>query len=241
MFHGSAYQLSKCTVYSFWILYSLQSIGTIISMVGLVGHSLIFAFGWSITALSALLFAIYLPSLFIYKLHQINQKTMDTNVTPRSARSRSTSKSQSGGTENTSQQKQNTFLILIRKCTILTILSLISSCVVYICGVMRSLLDSDDFNVSVIWGYSIILDVNTNLLCIMLSNTFGHEYYMKILGCVDRCIENNCCKSGQRGVVSELSSYIEGTKTESQPSEIVTTKNDEHKLQLDLDKVSEVP
>ena len=170
---------------------------------------------------------------------------METNEPSRvRSQSKSTTRSKSGspGTGNNVQQKQqNTFLILIRKCTILTILSLISSCVVFVGGIMN-MLDLDDFNWKVIWGYSIILDVNSNLLCIMLSNTFGHEYYIKALGCIDKCVEDNCCTTQTR-LESELSGYMEETKTETKRSEIVMTptKDDDQELQLDLSRESEVP
>ena len=42
---------------------------------------------------------------------------------------------------------------------------------------------------------------------------------MKIFGCIDKCVENNCCR-GVDPVGNELSSYIETTETK--PSNTIT-------------------
>lgn len=210
VFHGSAYQLSTSVTYSFWILYSIEIFASLVSYYGLLENTQLYAIGWTIGCTVTLTLAVFLPSLFIYKLYQINQKVMDDKP-------RSLSQSGSTSTGSNAQETVNTFLVLIRKYTILTIVSLISSWVVFVCG-MIEIFYGFNFELSVIWGYSLILDVNSNLLCIMLSNVFGHGYYMKIFGCIDKCVENNCCKKSEDRVQNELSSYIE--ETDIKPSQI---------------------
>lgn len=214
VFHGSAYQLSKCTIYSFWILYSIQVIATLVGFAGLTFViPILFGIGWTLGSTVTIIFAIFFPSLFISKLNQINKKT-EKSMSPRSPTvsvTKSSKGDKSMGDNDKIQQQENSFLILIRKCTILTILSLISSWVVYICGFME-ILYPRNFELGVVWGYAVIMDVNSNLLCIMLSNTFSHECYMKVFGCIDKCVAKNCCRDVDV-VNNGLSSYIETTKT----------------------------
>lgn len=209
MFDGSAYQLSKCAIYSFNIFYIIITASAIMGFIGLTFHPLIFEIGFAIGSLSTWILAMYLPSLFIYKLYQINKKV--NMVKNRN--------------NNESESSERGILAVMKKCTILTIFSLITTWSVVIGGVMEIIVGSK-FNVLVFWGYAIILDVNSNFVSVILSNSFCNDYYLKLCGPIERCIfDQLCCKNnndiGERvGSVSpqsspamELSAYMESTQT----------------------------
>ena len=233
VFHGSAYQLSKCAIYSFYTFYGVITASALMGFIGLIVKewALMFEIGFAIGSLSTWMLAMYLPSLFVYKLHQINKKVKITTNASKSKRS------------DGSESNEGGILAVMRKCTILTMFSLITTWCCLIGGILEIIFGSK-FNILVFWHYSIILDVCSNFIGLMLSNSFCDDYYRKICGCIERCLfDGNCCKnevnanafrvgsvSPSSGPAMELSAYMESTQTTKQ-----TQSNEERMDDLDLD------
>ena len=250
VFHASAYELSKCAVYSFYIAYSIVITCVIIGFAGLYITPLVFEIGFALGAFGLMSLAVYLPSLFVYKLSQINKKVKAVNK------------------HNSSQERGNAadrgILAVIRKVAILTVFSMVSAWSAFLGG-MLEIIVGGKFNVLVFWGYAIIMDMNINFICVMLSNSFCEGYYMKICAFVgiEDCVKKCCFDDGgddtkkrsRIGSVSpeskssytsnpekELSSYMDtATETTKATKESIDVIEDDQGLGLDLDEVSEIP
>ena len=80
-----------------------------------------------------------------------------------------------------------TFISIIIKTTILTVISSLSTLLfVIISGwfFIVTLYDENE-NVHNIWKYCLTLDVMTNFCCIILTNNFADKYYQNLCGCLD--------------------------------------------------------
>ena len=228
VFTNSAYKLSKCTAYSFWICYTGACIAGLCGIVGLVAWiEPLYVYGYAVGFSFALILAIYLPSLFIYKLFQINKQVMENNsIQPRVSmvpNTKSDTQSHSPSVSITKRLKtrkttdinrDNSILTVIRKCTILTFVSLISTWTIFICLMVAFNHCCSDF-LLILWGYALIIDRWSNFGCVMLSNNFFDSYYMKICGWIDNCVGECCFKEMVDGgdKEKELSSYIDSTAT----------------------------
>ena len=223
---------------------------TLCSFIGFAGlfiHPLVYAYGYMGGIFSALVLSIYLPSLFIYKLSQVNDKAMKSN-NEESKTATSKSKSSSSSTTKSSEAMANkTILTVIRKCIILTISNLISTGSIFICVLLATFVYGDNFNLLIVWAYTLILDLHSNFICVMLSNSFYDKHYKKLCHGIERCAFDGLLCLGNRnapivsrvGSVSpqngpemELSSYMESTQTDA-----VQNQMDK----LDLDQNEEVP
>ena len=233
VFAESAYKLTKCSSYPFWFCIIGASIAAFCGIFGLITWILpLYFYGYVIGLLFALILAIYLPSLFIYKLFQINKQVMENN----SLRSRpsviqtstSPTDSPSGSPKvnangsrfkrkrTTEMNRDNSILMVIRKCTILTFVSLISTWTIFVCLITASQSCCSDLLLA-IWGYAMVIDRCMNFICVMLSNNFCDEYYVKLCGWIDKCVGKCCFKEREvvvgGGKEKELSSYIESAPT----------------------------
>ena len=253
VFHGSAYQLSKCSIYSFRIIYVTVGVGAMSGFAGLFIHPLLYAIGYMFGFLCAMFLAIYLPSLFIYKLYQINNNMMKANMTndesnsaPSRTRTRSVSRSKPQSQRGNNDT--NAISTVIRKCIILTMTSSISTMTNFVCLIIATFVYGNvpGFNLLVIWGYTLILDLNSNFICVMLSNSFCDDYYLKMCGYIERCLcenDNDIPMLTSLGSFSprppkpeiELSSYIE-----SEP-QTKDTQNGDQMDELDLDGNEDIP
>lgn len=172
VFHQSVNPLSKYFIYSFWSLWCILIISALIGLVGLpLFNQLPFLWNYSfiVGSLTTMILAMYLPFLFIYKLHQSYKYLNKTN-----------------------SSTEDTFILtVIRKCTILTIFSLISTWSVFIIIIMAVLIGYK-YEIMIIWGYALILDTNSNVVGVILSNKFSEKYYVKICGWIDNCVGRSC-------------------------------------------------
>lgn len=189
----------------------------------------LFASSYVLGGVFALTLAIYLPVLFIYKLYQINSNVISEISVTKSDREPSMTASASRPKRTADINGDNAILTVIRKCTILTVISLISSWCIFICVLIAIISGSTSYGLLVFWGTAIILDSHANFICVMLSNSFCDEYYVKICGCIDKCV-GQCCFNDHPGVrvgstspqEKELSSYMETMETKSSKSSTST-------------------
>ena len=110
----------------------------------------------------------------------------------------------------TQSDRDNSMLTVIRKCTILTTMSLLSTLTVFI-FVMLFAFGVDDIILRAIWAFMVVVDSNMNFICVMLSNNFVDEFYLEFCGCIDNCV-GKCCfesKGNMKKQETELSSYME--------------------------------
>ena len=193
------------------------------AFIGLIfGMDNIYIIGYITGMPCGLILVIYLPSLFIYKLYQVNKIVMENmipttgNKSPDpSSETRSKSKSK---TENecasTQSDRDNSMIMVIRKCTILTTISLLSTLTVFV-FVMIFAFSGGNIIINAIWAFMVVVDSNMNFICVMLSNNFLDEFYLKLCGCIDNCVGKCCFESKENMVMNKqetaLSSYMEAT------------------------------
>ena len=161
IFIDSNYEVSRQATIIFGVNYCIVIICAILGFGAfIVGINDVYLACYIIGFVAGLGLAIYLPILFMYKLYQVNEKHGDQNI-----------------------------LKVIRKCAILTVFSLISTVIIFVCAILESVnVFEDSYAFNAFWGYMVILDVNTNFLCIMFANKFFNKYYIQICGCLDLCI-----------------------------------------------------
>eukprot|EP01084_Bolivina_argentea_P058722 107211_1 len=184
VFKGSVYALSKPTIVSFSIIYFIF-IGSIVFgfFAMFSGLTFLFFVSYFLGLASGLIMAIYLPILFIYKLVQINKRTIKNNTEFSGSSSPTSCSSSVKSTSNHSKRnvsrmdkKKDAFSSIIRKCVILTIISLISTWTVFVCVVM-SFSGISGTGLWIIWTIALIGDIYTNFCCVMLTNSFCGKYY----------------------------------------------------------------
>ena len=186
----------------------------------IIGQFVIYAIAYALAIFLALVLAIYLPSLFMYKLYQINKKVMKSQAETSRTNSMTNKSSVGRVTRRTTDiNGDNAILTVIRKCTILTIFSLLSTWSIFIC-VMIAIFGKINTGILIFWGYALTLDAVANFMCVMLSNSFCDDYYVKWCGWIDSCVGKCCFKDEDRvrvGSVSpksaekELSSWMESS------------------------------
>eukprot|EP00484_Ammonia_sp_Unknown_P003431 CAMPEP_0197078240 /NCGR_PEP_ID=MMETSP1384-20130603/213022_1 /TAXON_ID=29189 /ORGANISM="Ammonia sp." /LENGTH=246 /DNA_ID=CAMNT_0042517105 /DNA_START=550 /DNA_END=1290 /DNA_ORIENTATION=- len=165
--------------------------------------------------------ATYLPILFIYKLFQFNNESLghafsSESPSPRSQTTAKTdvfrvdsTRSQSGSRTKSTAKDQDTILVVIRKCAVLTVFSMISTWTVFVCIVVGV---RHGFSTHLLhtWNFAIILDSNTNFLGVALSNDFCDVYYRRLCGCVDACFWTVCCCAfGRSDLETQTADFIE--------------------------------
>eukprot|EP01084_Bolivina_argentea_P264191 447430_1 len=221
VFKGSSYGLSKYTIISFSIIYITFVFSILLAFIGLSGIRVLFLLSYLLYIIVTITFSIYLPILFIRKLIQVNtaamKNQMELSSPSASGESKSKSKNKSESSKN-EKRKQNLFLTVITKCAILTIVSIISTWIVFVCSILYNVFQIQNNSILMsIWSIALVMDINTNFICIMLSNTYCKTQYTYICGRLDK-VCRSCCLSGNAQVDNkinktekELSSYMETT------------------------------
>ena len=168
VFDGTAYELSKCTIWAFFIMYILTLVsGIAYSFANDPTSSSLFEIMLvALGSLSALSNISFLSFLFIKKVIDVNKHC-----------------------DGAKQSDENKLLSTITKQTILTLTS-ISSLVVFLA--INTLLNATGtgFFISSIHGnfvfnLCVLLDNWTNFICILLSYATFDHYYTKLCGCCD--------------------------------------------------------
>ena len=172
VFDGTSYQLSQCTVWTFYSMYALFIIlGVIVSSSNDVsGERPLTAVETTLTMLAGLLLLAIislLTFLFVKKLIVVNKAISDA-----------------------SQNETNKLLSQITKQSILSLISISSFIVVL--AIIGFLAVAGFSTTSVhgifIWIFFSLIDVWTNFICIFLSYRSFGDYYTKMCGCCDtRC------------------------------------------------------
>eukprot|EP01084_Bolivina_argentea_P273438 465779_1 len=206
VFDGSAYKLSKCTTLTFKTLYVLLVVCIIGALFGMVAYYMfeingvwiLYAACYALGLLLTITLGTYLPVLLITKLILVNNTMQMMQQMEISIPSTSSTHNIS-----TITNKDTQLLRVVRKCAILSSISLISLFSVFMCVIIATV--SGSSNVLLItWGGSIIIDMDTTFLCVMLSNRLYNTQYMIICGWLDNCFRRNCCHFKHNQVMMDL-------------------------------------
>ena len=157
-FRATAFTISKCTIWSFSIYYSLTSI---CGVFGAISVSTASTLGQSIlggTMGLTLLLALWLICLFLYKLTQIYKA----------------SKSKGGDDE---------LVRVITKTSLLCFISTLNS--ILSLSIIPYSISSTSIHVKFVAAIVNIIDIYTNFLCIYLSYTYFARFYALLCGCCD--------------------------------------------------------
>ena len=154
----------------------------------------------------------------VYKLYQINQNINDGN-----------------------ESEKKKMLAVIRKCTILTIFSMLTTFTVFIVGMTQIINGEATFELNVLWGYVIILDVNSNFICVILSNSFCDNSYLNLCGCIDNCVRKCCINDGGEASRERLGSMSPQSNPEKELSSYMGTTKQKKETMNELDLNEEGP
>ena len=168
--------------------------------------------GYVMAALFGMGVAVYLPILCYYKYKQINTTILMAS-----------NKHSNPDDTNKKEANNKIMLKMLKRCTIVTFISLIGSwCNFIIMSIVGTHGNLKFEALSIMWVYVWIFDVHTNFLGAMLSNDLFGDYYMKLCGCVDNCVGECFAGSNMNAVepAAELASYVETKTSEPQPEEI---------------------
>ena len=178
VFNGTAYQLSRCTIRTFFAMYILTLVsGTAYTFVNDTTSSSYFEIiSVLLTDLLGISLIFFLTFLFVKKLIDVNKR--------------------SGGAQ---QNATNRLLSAITKQTILTFIS-ISSLLLLI--TMSLLFNETGILTTSIHGNFVFtlcafVDLWTNFICILLSYGAFNGYYTNMCGCCDTKCKQLCDKSGK--------------------------------------------
>ena len=175
VFDGTAYELSLCTKWTFYIMYVLLILLTVSSFSALIyflsgGQSFIGIILVSFAGLSAILIIFFLTFLFVTKLIDVNKRC--------------------------DGHRESKLLSTITKQSILTLISIVSllACVIifFLLSWTRLLVSSIDAHFVFIL-YSLI-DIWTNFICILVSYHCFNAFYTKMCGCCDIKCKQLCGK-----------------------------------------------
>eukprot|EP01084_Bolivina_argentea_P039017 72113_1 len=188
VFGGTVYALSKCANYSFIIIYGIHLLNTFLGFITIIINMKLFTLNLIFGLILILFLVNYLSFLFIYKLAHVSKITQPSIPSNHSS-SGPTLSSSNSSEHSVNSQKSAKFNIVITKCTVLTICSLVSTWILFCCSIFMSinLKNDNEYSLFSVWYFSLGMDINTNFLCAMLSNKFAEKYYYKILGPIDRC------------------------------------------------------
>ena len=153
----------------------------------------IFQIMMPITFFLLILAGIYLSTLFIYKLIQINKATMNNNTKSK---------------ENDNDDMN--FVSIITKTSILTIISVIATLINVVIGSIMWEYRATDAT-AMLWRSTVFIDTLTNFCCIILTNNFANKYYLHLCGCIDNQCRKKFFKLTQKQkypIINQLSSYV---------------------------------
>ena len=173
VFHGTAYKLSPCTVWTFSTIYvSSIVVGLIQSFIqdwsrastfSILQFTLLLLMG--LLTLSSISF---LPFLFVKKLIDVNKRAQQSN--------------------------ENKLLSTITRQTILALISIASF--LMLIAVYMIFTSTELFITSIhatfAWILLSLVDIWTNFICIFLSYQASNDYYAKICGCCDTKCKQLC-------------------------------------------------
>eukprot|EP01084_Bolivina_argentea_P058723 107212_1 len=209
VFIGSYCALSRCTINIFIIFYSSLLFLIFISVICAVFNKPNFFYvGYVLILIIGIGLSIYLPILFINKLITVSKHVNSADLTV---------------TKKENQKKSSIFITVITKCTILTMVSVLSTWSVFFSVILMFIFGVKGFAVGAVWVTAYVMDINTHFLCIMLTNSFCDKYYGYLCGKLDKLCRS-CVKAhdneptenkGNSKTVEELSSYIETVQSNS--------------------------
>ena len=174
VFDGTAYELTKCTIWAFFIMYTSSILSGIFYSVlnDVTSSSLVEMISVTLGILLALANISFLSFLFVSKLNNVNKRCLGQ------------------------QNDDDKLISTITKQTILTLISISSLAVHLVIILLFNVTGFLIFSVHgiFIWNLVILVDVWSNFICILLSYRQFDEYYFRVCGCCDTKCKLLCQK-----------------------------------------------
>ena len=170
VFNGGSFQLKKCTVYFFYICFIIGGITAIPALFDQWKNIsfLLYLLISSIATIAWLFVFISLTVVFINKLLVTFRNIKSTTI------------------------KDDAFFVkILIKVSLLTFMSLIITLIVPVSILLKQRIVS--YFTKYIANFICLIDIYTNLLCVMLSYRLNEKYYNILCGCLHKCLRNKCC------------------------------------------------